>query len=429
LSGFWSFSLYHSPTMSDANFVAARSAQARLRIYFLVEFLCSIGQPLLTMGIFFFTHNTLGWGLRANLLLAMGEGAVYTIGAMLAHPIVERFSQRRALIAVNVLMAAVVTIAAIAPRDVIVTVVLLLYTFIIAMNWPMLESRVSSCGSTATMSRRIGLYNFVWSGASFVMFAATGAIIHFWPTGMFAIPLIVHTLSAIALWLGDDPDEVIAQCAKEDGEVAQDHPHAELKLRHQRTLALWLSRISLPSMYVAQNALVSMMPTLPSVQTLSVTAQTAMMSVWLLVRCAMFVFLGFTIFWHTRPKLLLLACLMLLLSFLAIALPPSQWIVASATTDRGCIVLAQIVLGISMGMIYAASLYFGMVLSEGSTEHGGYHEALIGLGFVLGPAAAFIMQKIAPGNMTASVYAVGGVVAFSLMLASGASVRFSRKRD
>jgi hypothetical protein len=182
-------------------------------------------------------------------------------------------------------------------------------------------------------------------------------------------------------------------------------------------------------MYVAQNALVSMMPTLPSVQALSVTAQTALMSIWLLVRCAAFVFLGYTIFWHTRPKLLLLACLMLLVAFLAIALPPSQWMTASSTSDRVCVILAQVVLGISMGMIYAASLYFGMVLSEGSTEHGGYHEALIGLGFVLGPGAAFVTQWIAPGNVNASIYAVAGVVMFSLMLASGASFRFGKTRS
>src|SRR5690349_13116638 len=123
--------------MRELNSAAARSAKARLLVYFLVEFLCSIGQPLLTMGIFFYTHNKLGWGLRANLLLAIGEGAVYTVGAMLAHPIVERFGQRRALIGVNVLMAAAVTIATVTQRDVIIASVLLLYTFIIAINWPM----------------------------------------------------------------------------------------------------------------------------------------------------------------------------------------------------------------------------------------------------------------------------------------------------
>lgn len=411
--------------MVDVNKRVARSAQSRLITYFLVEFLCSIGQPLLTMGIFFYTHNVLGWGLRANLLLAVGEGAVYTIGAMLAHGMVQRFGQRRALITVNILMAGVVTFAAVHPSTAIVICVLLAYSFIIAINWPMLESRVSSCGASATMSRRIGVYNFVWSSASCGMFALSGAIIARWPSGMFVLPLIVHGLSAVLMWIADDPDELIAGEGR-DCSSPQDHPHAELELRRQRTLALWLSRISLPAMYVVSNALVSMMPSLPSIRDFSVPMQTAVGSLWLAARVVMFVILGATVFWHTRPKLLLLSSLAMLLAFLVIALPPSQWFSVSVQTDRAALALAQIVLGFAMGMIYAASLYFGMVLSEGSTEHGGYHEALIGLGFVLGPGAALLTQQVWPRNLNAAIYAVAGVVAVSLVFAGAASVRFGR---
>jgi MFS family permease len=418
---------YHPRTMSDVLQISrmARSPRARLSTYFLVEFLCSIGQPLLTMGIFFYTHNVLHFSLRENLLLAVGQGVVYTIGAMLAHAIVERFGQRRALIAVNIAMCVVVIAAVVVPTPMVVVAVLLVYTFLIAINWPMLESRVSGCGPSATLSGRIGLYNFVWSFASCAMFALTGAIIAAWPSGMFAIPLIVHALSAVAMWIGDDPDDVIAR-SQQPWNESSEHPHAELALRQQRTLALWLSRLSLPSMYVVSNGLVSMMPSLPSIQGFSVPVQTALGSLWLAARCVAFVLLGITVFWHARPKLLLLACAGMLVSFLLIALPPSHWIRAIASLDRATLVVAQLVLGLCMGIIYAASLYFGMVLSEGSTEHGGYHEALIGLGFVLGPGAAFVTQQFAPGNVTASVYAVAGVVAFSLVLATGASVRLTK---
>ncbi|HTL28858.1 MAG TPA: hypothetical protein VL282_06555, partial [Tepidisphaeraceae bacterium] len=157
--------------------------------------------------------------------------------------------------------------------------------------------------------------------------------------------------------------------------------------------------------------------------------QTAVGAIWLAARCVMFVVLGVTIFWHTRPKLLLVACFAMLVSFLLIALPPSHWMAASTQVDRATLVVAQIALGGAMGMIYAASLYFGMVLSEGSTEHGGYHEALIGLGFVLGPGAAWVTQQIAPGNVNASIFAVAGVVAFSLILASGASLKLRKKLE
>jgi hypothetical protein len=70
-------------------------------------------------------------------------------------------------------------------------------------------------------------------------------------------------------------------------------------------------------------------------------------------------------------------------------------------------------------LIYAASLYFGMVLSSGSTEHGGYHEALIGLGVVLGPGSGVVAQLIAPGSPSAGIGAIA-LVLFVSVLASAA---------
>ena len=78
-------------------------------------------------------------------------------------------------------------------------------------------------------------------------------------------------------------------------------------------------------------------------------------------------------------------------------------------------------------MIYSGSLYFGMVLSEGSTEHGGYHEALIGVGWVLGPTAGAITQWIWPGNVTAGVIAVGAVIGLSVLAVAAADLLVGRK--
>jgi hypothetical protein len=91
--------------------------------------------------------------------------------------------------------------------------------------------------------------------------------------------------------------------------------------------------------------------------------------------------------------------------------------------DRFAMIGWQIPLGLSMGMIYTASLYFGMVLSEGSTEHGGYHEALIGLGQVIGPAAALAADRIHPNGSVAAVAAVGGLLLISLVAAGAITAR------
>ena len=66
----------------------------------------------------------------------------------------------------------------------------------------------------------------------------------------------------------------------------------------------------------------------------------------------------------------------LLVSFGAAVLAPSV----------GVLVLAQLVFGGSVGLIYYSSLFYSMDSSETKGEHGGIHEAVIGLGNCAGPA-------------------------------------------
>jgi hypothetical protein len=70
-----------------------------------------------------------------------------------------------------------------------------------------------------------------------------------------------------------------------------------------------------------------------------------------------------------------------------------------------------------------------MVLSEGSTEHGGYHEALIGLGSILGPGAGALAQWLKPGDTRFGVLAVSSVLWISTLLATGASLYFAGRKQ
>jgi hypothetical protein len=113
-----------------------------------------------------------------------------------------------------------------------------------------------------------------------------------------------------------------------------------------------------------------------------------------------------------------------------VTLPPSQlWGAgaASPAIDLAAIVTWQAVLGIALGVIYSGSLYFGMVLSEGSTEHSGYHEALIGLGWVLGPLAGASAQWVRPGDVKLGVASVGAVIALSVTAVAVACVVLARR--
>jgi hypothetical protein len=173
-------------------------------------------------------------------------------------------------------------------------------------------------------------------------------------------------------------------------------------------------------MYIITFSLAAMIPALPLIREFRPAVQTLLGSVWLIARWLAFLVLGLSGFWHTRPRLLLGAAVAMLLALFMITVP-------IGFLDVSMLVAGQVLLGAATGLIYTASLYFGMVLSEGSTEHGGYHEALIGVGMMLGPGAGAVAQWIWPGSQAMAVAAVAGLLTLSVMSAGVVAVRLSRR--
>jgi hypothetical protein len=204
--------------------------------------------------------------------------------------------------------------------------------------------------------------------------------------------------------------------------------HGEPQLLRSRTLALWLSRLALPATYVVIYGLMALMPSLPIMRNLDPTRQTLIGSIWMASRWFAFLALGLTNWWHTRPRLLLAAAMVMLIAFIGVTVRPSDLLHHSTfAIDLLSMSFGQLALGACMGVVYSCSLYFGMVLSHGSTEHGGYHEALIGLGQVLGPGAGAIAAIMRPGNVGAGIMAVGSVIFLSALAVVIASMIGSRR--
>jgi hypothetical protein len=215
---------------------------------------------------------------------------------------------------------------------------------------------------------------------------------------------------------------------REVPDTAPAHAEPEPELLAKRTLAMWLARIALPATYVVVYGLAAMMPLLPVMRPLDTAHRTLVGSVWMIARFGAFLGLGATIWWHTRPRVLLVAAAMMLVAFIGVTVRPSDLLgdAIPFRMDVSSMIVWQIVLGAMMGMIYSASLYFGMVLSDGSTEHGGYHEALIGLGSILGPGTAALTQLIWRGDIRAGVAAVCCVIGLSVVAATLATIKASR---
>jgi len=119
-------------------------------------------------------------------------------------------------------------------------------------------------------------------------------------------------------------------------------------------------------------------------------------SVWFFVR--MFAFIGLWRWtgWHYRFRWLLTAFAGLGASFITIMLAPVLWLA----------VAAQVVFGLALGLIYYSSLFYSMDVGESKGEHGGLHEAAIGLGICVGPALGAGALQFLPHVAHAGAWAV-----------------------
>src|SRR5436190_24362865 len=96
-------------------------------------------------------------------------------------------------------------------------------------------------------------------------------------------------------------------------------------------------------------------------------------------------------------------------AFAIILLVPNLWVIIGA----------QALFGLAHGLIYYSSLFYSMDIGETKGEHGGIHEAAIGLGIFLGPAIGATALRILPQYPNSAAWAVSALllVAFGFLFA------------
>ena len=156
------------------------------------------------------------------------------------------------------------------------------------------------------------------------------------------------------------------------------------------------------------------MPSLARALSLSPKQAGFVCSIWLFARAGAFVALWLWPGWHYRFRFLAAAYMVMMVSFGAMLLVPHLW----------ALVLSQILLGPALGLIYYSSLFYSMDVGETKGEHGGIHEAVIGVGNCVGPAVAAAALEFFPGRPGSGAWAV------CLLLAPGLVVLYwLRYRD
>jgi MFS family permease len=160
-----------------------------------------------------------------------------------------------------------------------------------------------------------------------------------------------------------------------------------------------------PFAYIAINTLLALMPGLAKRLDLSTTLAGFCCSLWCFARTGAFFGLWLWSGWHYRFRWLLFAFLALIGAFLLILLVP----------NLAVFVLAQMIFGAALGLIYYSSLFYSMDISETKGEHGGIHEAIIGFGNFAGPAIGATFLHFLPEHPNSGGLAVAGLLIAGLL--------------
>ena len=374
------------------------------RNVFILEGLNGFASSIYFNYLFFFLRDNFGFGAKGNLLFCAANGLIYAIGAFYGGKIAQRSGYFKTLKGGWTIMIAALLFAALPQAKSVSAqfVVMVGWTLGVCVTWPCLEALSCEGESAATLPRKVGIYNFVWSIAFALGLFSGGSIIEkFGWNSMFIIPAAIHLIQIIIVASlnarGKDWREF-------SGAPMQTQPIAyEADAQRNKTF-LRMAWLANPFAYIAMNTVIPLIPQVAASLELSKAGAGFFCSIWMFARTASFVALWKWTGWHYRFGWLIASYALMIGTFAAILL----------LTNFLLLVAAQILFGFAVGLIYYSSLFYSMDASDTKGEHGGVHEAAIGAGIFGGPAIGYSALQLFPAVPNGSVTAVSVILALGL---------------
>ncbi|HTQ51778.1 MAG TPA: MFS transporter [Candidatus Acidoferrales bacterium] len=369
------------------------------RACFAFEGLSSFATSLNSYYLYFYMRDRFGFDNKHNLAFAALNGLIYTIAAWQAGRFVQRHGCFTALKAGFGLMILALAAGSQCHSASGVVVATGLFNVGMCFLWPTIEAMVSEGGDAITLPRAVGTYNLVWASTNALALFSGGTLVEaFGFKTIFYLPLALCLGQlAATLWLekqvigGASPDGAPAPVIPPD-------PHRPAPVRTRAFLRMaWLAN---PVAYIAINTFIPELPGVAAHFHLSPMFAGFACSLWGFVRFGTFLTLWLWTDWHYRFRWLVAAFALLIVSFISILTVPSLPV----------LIVAQIFFGGAIGLIYYSSLFYSMDAGDTKGEHGGIHEAAIGIGNCIGPATGAVTLQFLPQLAHGSAFAVSGLL-------------------
>jgi len=373
--------------------------------------------------IFFLLREEYGFGNEDNLLYAALGGFLYVFGSWYG----GNFAQRRGYyVALKIgfsLMALSLAAGMFVNTAVGQLIVFLGWNLGMCFTWPTLEALASEGEDRKGLTRMLGIYNVVWASGAAVTYFTGGALLEgLGPKSLFWFPAALHVTQFLTLlFLQRHAQALPTQHANITSDSGPIDPHDAAIPPARRKAFLRLAWIANPFAYIAMNTVLPLIPDVAARLSLSTTLAGFVCSVWMFARLFSFAVLWRWSGWHYHFGWLAGAYVAMIGSFGALLL----------VENLAVVVMSQLVFGVAVGVIYYSSLFYSMDVGETKGEHGGFHEALIGVGLCGGPAIGTVALRVFPSNPDAGTIGVAVVLAVGLwaVLVVGVALRGGGKRE
>ncbi|PYJ07473.1 MAG: hypothetical protein DME25_03740 [Verrucomicrobia bacterium] len=371
--------------------------------YFVLAWLNILAAAYYFNYLFFHLRTEFGFGNRGNLFVAGLNGLLYACAAWFA----GKFAQRRGYFTALYVGFGVMTVAlGVGSRCHSLMgqcAAMLVWTFGICFTWPTLEALVSEGETRAGLRRMLGIYNVVWAGGAALAYFTGGTLLEsLGPGSLYWLPAMLHAAQlGLTRWLHCASRTVSGH----SGSALACSPAESSPVPARSKAFLQMAWLANPFAYVAMNTVIPLIPGLAAKLNLSTSLAGFVASVWMFARFFAFIGLWLWTGWHYKVGWLVGAYGSMLLSFAALLLG----------SNLAVTVVAQLVFGLAVGLIYYSSLYYSMDVGETKGEHGGFHEALIGLGLFGGPAVGAATMQLLPNKPDAGIWTVSVLLTVGLV--------------
>lgn len=388
----------------------------------------SLGTGIATNGIYFMSKLGYGFSQMENYALGLAGGAAYIIGALSAGPLLRVLRQRMGISTRGTLagllfllgllcLAPIVFAPAPGTRQAHWPIWLLMtaYQPLTGVLWPVVESYLSGGRKGAELRSALGRFNVTWCSALVVALLGMGPLVERHAPQVIASLTLVHWLSLLLLKpMGREPGVHL------EGEH---EPHPPV---YHRLLPTF--RVLLPTSYMVLTALQPYLPTALAKLGVRSDWQTPIASTWTAGRVLTFILLERWHGWHGRWYPAIVGVLLLLGGFAAAVVSP---LMTPPAAGLALLIAGLACFGVGMATIYTAALYYAMEVEVAQVDAGGKHEALIGVGYTVGPAcglaAGFAASTHLVPGQGADLVMLGLVATLAAGVVCSTVIRVSRR--